>query len=31
MDAADGKVRMWMTRAKRFLQVQPEILALTEI
>ena len=31
MDASDGKVRMWMTRAKRFLQAQPEILALTEI
>ncbi|MBS6823861.1 MAG: sigma-70 family RNA polymerase sigma factor [Oscillibacter sp.] len=31
MNASDGKVRMWMTRAKRFLQTQPEILALTEI
>lgn len=31
MDASDGKVRMWMTRAKRFLQAQPEILALTKI
>ena len=30
MDASDGKVRMWMTRAKRFLQAQPEILALTK-
>ena len=31
MNASDGKVRMWMTRAKRFLQTQPEILALMEI
>lgn len=31
MDASDGKVRMWMTRAKRFLQAQPEILELTAI
>lgn len=30
MNASDGKVRMWMTRAKRFLQTQPEILALME-
>lgn len=31
MNASDGKVRMWMTRAKRFLHAQPEILALMEI